>query len=44
MNNFNPFGGRAENSERQGQDERGTTNQGTSRGWLSFPDEVDELE
>ena len=43
FNNFNPFGGRAGNSERQGQDERGTTNQGTSR-WPSFPDEVDEQE
>ena len=44
FNNINPFGGWAGNSDCQGQEERGTTNHGASRGNLSFLEEVDEQE
>ena len=44
--NFNPFGGRAGNSDRHGQDDEGMTDQGqgASRGNVLFGEEVDEKE
>jgi hypothetical protein len=46
MNNLNPFGGRAGNSDRHDQDNEGMTDQGqgASRGNVLFRDEVDEQE